>query len=321
MRPVVIAHRGASAYLPEHTVPAKVLAYAMGADYLEQDVVASRDDELVVLHDIYLDRVSNVAEAFPDRHRDDGRYYVRDFDLAELLELRVWERFDAEGAPVYPGRYPGRTGNFRLHSLRTELELVRHLNTSTEARTGIYPEIKRPAWHRAQGIDIAPLLLELLEEFDYRNNSDPVYVQCFDANEVVRLRRELGCPLKLVQLIGENEWAESETDYAFLQTDAGLQQIAAVADGIGPRLEHCMRVSGAQVRASGLVERAHKLALAVHPYTVRADSLPDGFSSHDALVTFCVAELKVDGLFSDFPDETRRQILALEPASRPAAPQ
>ena len=290
----------------------------MGADYLEQDVVASRDGELIVLHDIYLDRVTNVAEAFPDRDRDDGRYYVRDFDLAELLELQVWERFDADGAPVFPGRYPGRTGNFRLHSLRTELELVKHLNSSTGGRTGVYPEIKRPAWHRAEGADIAPSMLALLDEFGYRTKSDPVYVQCFDAQEVKRLRRELDCPLKLVQLIGENAWAESGTDYVFLQTDAGLQEIANVADGIGPRLEHCMRVSGDEVTAGGLVERAHRLGLEVHPYTVRADSLPPGFSSHDALVSFCVEELGVDGLFSDFPDETRRQILALEQADGPA---
>ena len=82
--PLIIAHRGASGYLPEHTLEAKQLAFEMGADYLEQDIVASRDDELVVLHDIHLDRVTNVAEKFPQRIRDDGRYYARDFDLDEI---------------------------------------------------------------------------------------------------------------------------------------------------------------------------------------------------------------------------------------------
>ena len=82
MRPLLIAHRGASGYLPEHTLAAKQLAHEMGADYLEQDVVASRDDELIVLHDIHLDRVTDVADRFPGRERDDGRFYVRDFDLA-----------------------------------------------------------------------------------------------------------------------------------------------------------------------------------------------------------------------------------------------
>ena len=100
----VIAHRGASGYLPEHTLPAKALAYAMGADFLEQDVVATRDDILVVLHDIHLDRVTDVAAQFPNRARADGRFYVRDFDFAEIRTLKVTERLDDEGQPVYPGR-------------------------------------------------------------------------------------------------------------------------------------------------------------------------------------------------------------------------
>ena len=106
MAPVIIAHRGASGYLPEHTLPAKALAYAMGADFLEQDVVATRDDQLVVMHDIYLDRVTDVATRYPDRIRADRRFYVRDFDLGELKQLDVWERANADGSAVYPGRFP-----------------------------------------------------------------------------------------------------------------------------------------------------------------------------------------------------------------------
>ena len=95
--PLIIAHRGASGYLPEHTLEAKALAFGMGADYLEQDVVASRDDQLIVLHDIHLDRVSDVAERFPDRQRADGRFYARDFDLKEIQSLRAWERMNGGG--------------------------------------------------------------------------------------------------------------------------------------------------------------------------------------------------------------------------------
>ena len=91
-QPVVIAHRGASGYLPEHTLEAKALAYGLGADFLEQDVVATRDHELVVLHDLYLDDVTNVAQIFPGRQRTDGHYYVIDFDLSELRALSVSER-------------------------------------------------------------------------------------------------------------------------------------------------------------------------------------------------------------------------------------
>src|SRR5262249_26330393 len=101
--PVVIAHRGASGYLPEHTLPAKALAYGMGADYLEQDVVLTRADQPLVLHDVHLDTVTDVAEVFPDRKRPDGRFYALDFTLAEIQSLRVTERIDPKTKrPVFP---------------------------------------------------------------------------------------------------------------------------------------------------------------------------------------------------------------------------
>lgn len=93
---VVIAHRGASGYLPEHSLPAKAMAYAQGADYLEQDLVMTKDNELVVLHDHYLDRVTDVAERFPDRARKDGRYYAIDFTLPEIKSLKFTEGFDID---------------------------------------------------------------------------------------------------------------------------------------------------------------------------------------------------------------------------------
>src|SRR6185503_3100921 len=105
--PIVIAHRGASGYLPEHTLVAKALAHGLGADYLEQDVVATRDGKLVVLHDLYLDDVSDVAERFRGRQRDDGLHYVIDFDLTELKTLTVFERrAPGSAAAKYPARFP-----------------------------------------------------------------------------------------------------------------------------------------------------------------------------------------------------------------------
>ena len=139
----VIAHRGASGYLPEHTLPAKALAHAMGADFLEQDVVASRDGELIVLHDIHLDRVTDVAKRFPARARKDGRFYALDFDLAELRQLRVHERVAADGKPVYPGRFPVTAGRFALHTFDEELAFIRGLNETTGRNAGVYPEIKK----------------------------------------------------------------------------------------------------------------------------------------------------------------------------------
>ncbi len=305
---VVIAHRGASGYLPEHTLPAKALAYAMGADFLEQDVVASRDDELVVLHDIHLDRVSNVAEAFPERARPDGRYYVRDFDLDELRSLRVWERMEADGTPAFSGRYPPRSGDFRMHALRDELELLRALNLSTGRNVGVYPEIKSPAWHRGEGVDITPVLLTELAAFGFDRRSDAAVVQCFDADELVRIRNSFASDLRLVQLVGENAWREAPCDYDAMRTPQGLAALAATVDGIGPWIEQLYHAGPEGPRSSGLVEAAHAAGLEVHPYTFRRDSLPKGFTSPEAVLDLLVKDLGVDGLFTDFPDTLRRYI-------------
>lgn len=304
MRPVVIAHRGASGYLPEHTLPAKALAYAMGADYLEQDVVATRDDTLVVLHDIHLDRVTDVASRFPGRQRRDGRYYVRDFELRELKTLNVHERSSADGSPVYPGRFNAADETFRIQTFAEELEFVRSLQAGHGRSVGIYPEIKRPEWHRGEGVDITPRFLGVLADFGYKERSHPVYVQCFDARELRRIRHELDCRLKLIQLIGEDSWRESSTRYGPLRAQRGLERLARTVDGIGPWIRRAYRVAGSsgEIRSTGLVQRAHKAGLAVHPYTFRADELPEGFTSFDALLTFFVDELLVDGLFTDFPD-------------------
>ena len=313
----MIAHRGACGYLPEHTLPAKAMADAMGADFLEQDVVATRDDELVVLHDIHLDRVTDVAARYPQRARGDGRYYARDFDLAEIRQLKVTERLDDQGQPVYPRRFPPHTGHFGVHTLAEELSLVRGLNHSTGRNTGVYPEIKRPAWHRGQGIDITSAMLEVLSAHGYAGPGDPIYVQCFDAFELVRIRRELGCRMRLVQLIGENSWGESETDYEYLCTEDGLNELARTVDAIGPWVNqlYVRGAAGQAPRSSGLTERAHDAGLLVHPYTFRADDLAPGFENLDEMVRYFCSELRVDGLFTDFPDQAVR-LLASSPAGR-----
>ncbi|MDJ0917357.1 MAG: glycerophosphodiester phosphodiesterase [Woeseiaceae bacterium] len=302
----VIAHRGASAYLPEHTLPAKALAHAMGADYLEQDVVATRDEELIVLHDIHLDRVTNVADHFPKRARDDGRYYVIDFDLAELRQLRVHERVNADGAPVYPGRYPLSGEPFTLHTLAEELSFVRGLNKSTGRNAGVYPEIKRPAFHRSEGIDITTLFLNVLRAQGYTKASDPIFVQCFDAAEIRRIHNDFDCELKLVQLIGDNAWQESDTDYDELRSAAGIASMAEYVDGFGPWINQLVELDGdGKPVSTGLAERIHAAGCEAHPYTLRRDDLPPAFSRFDQALRFLRDELQVEAVFTDFPDLIR----------------
>jgi glycerophosphoryl diester phosphodiesterase len=147
--PIVIAHRGASGYLPEHTLEAVAAAHAQGADYIEQDVVLSKDLVPVVLHDVEVDAVTDVARKFADRKRPDGRYYAIDFTLAELKALEVNERVDVRsGRPAIPGRFPLGKGTFRIPTLDEELDLIAGMNASTGRRAGVYLEIKSPSWHR-----------------------------------------------------------------------------------------------------------------------------------------------------------------------------
>ena len=309
--PLIIAHRGASAYLPEHTLEAKALAYGLGADCLEQDVVATRDNELVVLHDIHLDRVTDVAQRFPDRQREDGRYYARDFDLRELRQLNLHERRGEDGrTAVYGRRFPTRSGHFRIASLREEIEMIQGLNRSMERHVAIYPEVKRPAWHRDEGVDVFVLLLKLLAEYGYRKRDDAAWLQCFDAAELKRARKDLGCELRQVQLLGENAWGEADTDYGLLKTPNGLRQVATYADGVGPwlgQLYTLADIDGHPV-STGLVSAAHAAGLVVHPYTFRADDLAAGFGSFADMVRWFVSELGVDGLFTDFPDRAREAL-------------
>ena len=280
----------------------------MGADYLEQDVVATADDQLVVLHDIHLDRVTNVADCFPKRRRADGRFYVRDFSITELRTLRVWERVNATGSAVYPGRYRAHSGGFRMHTLAEEIDLVQQLNATTGGKTGIYTEIKRPEWHRGEGVDLTALVLDQLDDSGYGANSDAVFVQCFDAMELRRIRHDLKCPLKLVQLIGENDWGESDTDYESIRTEEGLASLAETVDAIGPWLNHLYDFDpiNRRVTATSLVQDAHAAGLDVHPYTFRADDMPVGFDAFADLLRYFATEQGVDGVFTDFPDKAHR---------------
>ncbi len=289
---IVVAHRGASGYLPEHTMAAKAMAYAMKPDYIEQDLVLSKDDVPIVIHDIYLDDVTNVAEKFPDRKRDDNRYYVIDFTFEELQTLQVTERFNPEtGAQVYPNRFPKKKGHFKLHSLEQEIELIQGLNASTGFNIGIYPEIKNPKFHHKHGKDIAKITLKILSDYGYKTKEDRCIFQCFDDDELKRIRTELKSELFLVQLI------------EYYEETKRLNYFATYADGIGPWYKQILdkKVDG-KWQFTPLVEEAHSLNLKVHPYTFRADQL-DEFSSFKEKLHVILFEAGADGCFTDFPDK------------------
>lgn len=306
-RPLVIAHRGASGYLPEHTLPAKALAFAMGADYLEQDVVLTSDGVPIVLHDIQLDEVTDVAARFPNRARDDGRYYAIDFTLDEIRTLRVHERSDPKtGAARVPSRFPVGKARFEIPTLAEEIEFIQGLMHSTGRSVGIYPEIKSPRWHRDQGADISRAVLDVLKQYGYTESDARIYVQCFDQDETRRLREEFDTELPLIQLIAAPP-KSGDDPHAALVTEEGLARIAEYAQGIGPALNRIVTGSDGfgEPVLSELIPLAHKHGLAVHPYTFRADALPPGTASFDGLMEVFLIRAGADGLFTDFPDRSR----------------
>ncbi|ENO1828550.1 glycerophosphodiester phosphodiesterase [Vibrio vulnificus] len=322
--PLVIAHRGASGYLPEHTLEAKTLAYAMKPDYIEQDVVMTKDDQLVVLHDHYLDRVTDVAEKFPNRARADGRYYAIDFTLAEIKTLKVTEGFniDDKGNKVqgYPTRFPMWKSDFTVPTLAEEIELIQGLNKTLGYDIGIYPEIKAPWFHRHEGKDISKAVLNTLKAYGYTDKNSKVYLQCFDPIELKRINDELmpamKMDLKLVQLMAYTDWNETMVyngnqatpyDYDWMFKPGAMQEVATYAEGIGPWKPMLVddKSTKENIIVLPLMNEAKQAGLAVHPYTFRADPgrIAPYATDFVGMLDVFYNQVKVDGLFTDFPDK------------------
>jgi len=303
----VIAHRGACGYLPEHTLEGVAMAHAMGVDYIEQDVAQTYDHALIVLHDLYLDAVSDVAARFPGRGRKDGRHYAIDFTLEEIRSLRVHERVKPDGQPEFPGRFPHREALFRIPTLAEEITLIQGLNRSSGRNVGIYIEPKSPAWHTAEGRDIVKQVIAELAYFGYRGRQDKAILQSFDTRYLEYARYQLETDLKLVQLIGENSWEESDSDFDVLRTPQGLESIAGLVDGIGPWLMQLVQLrADGTFDSSGLASLAHQWGLFVHGYTLRADQLPGEIADMPAAVDLLINRAGLDGVFTDHPDQVRR---------------
>lgn len=278
---IVIAHRGASGYLPEHTLPAYAMAYGMGAHYIEPDLVMTRDKRFICLHDIHLEGVTNVAEVFPDRKREDGRWYAADFDLAEIKQLRVLERL--------PFRFPRDNARFEAPTFEEMIELVQGLNVSTKRNVGIYPELKQPAWHRKEGFEMEESFLEILGRYGYQGKDALVYVQCFEREPLIRMRTEFKSELPHIFLMGGSPGGEPPVN------PESLAAIAAFADGIGPD----KRLVDAFPQ---IVKQAHEQGLKVHPYTFRNELVPQPYTSPQQELEQFFFEYDVDGLFTDFTD-------------------
>lgn len=307
-RPAVAAHRGASGFLPEHTLPAKAMAYALGPDYIEQDVIMSKDGVLMIMHDPVLDTTTDVARKFPDRARPDGSFYAVDFTYPELRSLTVTERFNpATGKPVFSGRFPGDSGiGFQIPTLEEELKLIQGLNKSTGKDVGVYVEVKEPAFYAREGKDITGAVIEMLDRYGYNSPEAKSILQIFDY-DAVRAAREKGWKGDLAMLVlrGGQHLTDDKAVHEWLLTPEGVAEVSRYATIYAPWFSHLAvpDKDGKGYTLSGLAELARRHGMKVHSWTHRRDAPFKGFRDSRQALDTAFKELKLDGLFSDFPGD------------------
>ena len=305
--PDIAAHRGASGYLPEHTLEAKAMAYAQNPDYIEQDVVLTKDNIPVILHDHTLETTTDVAKKFPGRNRKDGSFYAIDFTLDEIKLLVVTERFNPKtGEAVFKGRFPVNSGiAFRIPTLEEEFKLIQGLNKATGKNVGVYVELKEPAFHEKEGKNLTKTAVDILTKYGYNKPGSKAILQIFDYEAVVDARK-LGWKGDLAMLVIDEGQAlkDDKARHAWLLTPEGIAEVSKYANIYAPWFPHLAepKKDGKGYTLSNRAEIARKHGMKVHSWTHRTDSLPQGFKSSDEMLDVAFKQLKLDGLFSDFPE-------------------
>jgi glycerophosphoryl diester phosphodiesterase len=318
---IVVAHRGASGYRPEHTLAAYELAIELGADYIEPDLVSTSDHILVVRHENEISGTTDVAghAEFADRETTktiDGRpvtgWFTEDFTLAELGTLRARERLPdiRPAGAAFDGRY-------QIPTFQQVIDLAKR------AGVGIYPETKHPTYFRSIGLPLEEPLVQALHANGHRGPNAAVFIQSFEVGNLRRLRRMTDVPL--VQLLDDHGRPHDlvvsgdPRTYADLATPVGLADLAAHVQGIGPSKGLIVPRDANDQGGSptALVGDAHRAGLLVHPWTFRRENafLPQELRRGDPAspgylraVGDLPAELRqicqlgIDGLFSDNPD-------------------
>jgi glycerophosphoryl diester phosphodiesterase len=323
-RSLVIAHRGASGYRPEHTLAAYALAARQGADYIEPDLVVTKDGVLVARHEPEISTTTDVADhpEFASRKttkRLDGvrttGWFTEDFTLAELKTLRAKERI----AQLRP-QNTAYDGQFEIPTFQEVIDLRKRLSRELRREIGIYPETKHPTYFRDLGLPLEERLVWALRRNRLDRRNVPVFVQSFEVGNLRALQHVLRVPL--VQLFGAKTArpydfvvsGDSRT-YAELATPAGLAFVSGYADGAGPSKDYIVPrdAAGGSLPPTAFVADAHRAGLVVHPYTFRAENtflpLELRSSANPAEYGNFAAEVRqffalgVDGVFTDNPDK------------------
>jgi glycerophosphoryl diester phosphodiesterase len=307
-RILVIGHRGASGYRPEHTLASYQLAIDMGADFIEPDLVMTKDGVLIARHENEISGTTDVATKFPKRKTTkliDGKevsgWFAEDFTLKEIKTLRAKERL-ASRDQSYNGQFP-------VPTFAEVLELVKSQSEKLGWKIGVYPETKHPTYFASIKLPLEPAVAMELKRAGLAKASDPVLLQSFELTSLRELRKLVDT--RLVFLIAaptdqpyDEVAAKTGKTYADYFTPAEMKKLADLLYGLGPE----KRLVIQQGQPTPLIALAHKVGLVVHPYTFRSDKpfLADEFAGDPAKEYELFFEAGVDGLFSDFSDHAVR---------------
>ena len=336
-KPLVIGHRGAGGFVPEHTLQSYRLAIKLGADYVEPDLVMTKDHVLIARHEPILGDSdptttgdsTNVGDHPEFASRETTRtldgvptkgFWAQDFTLAEIKTL---------GARQTRGGRPTQfDGQFKVATFQELINLVKRESKKRHRRIGIYPETKHPTFHDSQGLSLEEPLVQTLKKNGLNSKNSPVFIQSFEQSNLKELNHMTR--VRLIQLMDANDtdasgnptsappfdrpydWTASgdptlmSRTFGFFATDAGLDEVKTYADGIGPWKVYIVPTAGGGGGAifppTDLIQRAHARGLLVHTWTFRDDSFPTGYPGGPVDEYLNFYKLGIDGVFSDFPD-------------------
>ena len=345
--PIVIGHRGASGYRPEHTLASYRLAIQLGANYIEPDLVSTRDGVLIARHEPNITGTTDVSSRpeFASRQTTrqvDGRsetgWFADDFTLAEIKTLRAVERL-----PALRTESASFNGQFEVPTLQEVIDLAKQESLSSGRTIGIYPETKHPTYFQQLGLPLEQRLVDTLNANGLTGPNAPVFIQSFEVANLKQLNGLTDVPL--VQLLDANDVRPDGTldfnqpydfvvsgdarTYGDLLTPEGLAEVATYANGLGPWKRMIVPTTGTDLNGDGtisadeltiapatsLIDDAHRAGLLVHPYTFRSEPnfLARGYGGDPVAEYLQFYALGVDGLFSDNPDvAVRARELALQ---------
>lgn len=311
LKPLVIGHRGACGHRPEHTLTSYQLAIDMGADYIEPDLVMTKDGILMARHENEISGTTDVAEKFPERKttkKVDGEeitgWFIEDFTLKEMKTLKARERLAF--------RNHSYDGKFEIPTFVEILDLVKKQSLIKKRKIGIYPETKHPTYFQSVGLPLEDALIKELKRYGLNKKGALVFIQSFEMENLKKLKKLT--PLPLIYLIDDPEKIPfdhvkngDKRTYLDMLKPESLKEISSFVYGIGPYKRYILPTNnkGELTIATKLIEDAHAIGLKVHPYTFRneAQYLHKDYQDDPKKEYLQFYELGVDAVFSDFPDQ------------------